>query len=120
LKFFSLVFKNLNKIYSVNAEDANAILSLVNTLQISQIRPLSLQTVLKFVCLIYQEKKKNGPSAQAPLHVYCYDFFISQYGLKKIAEDKLKKVIENKGFSKKIMDFLIDFVFLFILSREKQ
>jgi len=87
------VFRNNYKgFFSVNTEDANAILFTVNSLQAPQIRPLSIQMVLKFICTVYQERSKAGSNSQTPLHIYCYDFFISQYGLKKIADDKLKKV----------------------------
>lgn len=80
--------------FSVNGEDANNVLNFVNNLKLSNIKPLSLTNVLKFLCSVYQERKKSNNSATAmPLHVYCYEFFISNYGLKKIAEDKLKKVI---------------------------
>lgn len=84
---------NPYKQFSPNAEDATAVLNWVNNLSISQIKPLSLQMALKFIGSIYQDRKKNTNNASTPLHIYCYDFFISNYGLKKLAEDKLKKVI---------------------------
>lgn len=77
----------------MNTEDANSILAAVNVLPLSQVRPLSLQTLLKFISSVYQERRKPGAAgSQTPLHVYSYDFFISQYGLKKIADEKLRKV----------------------------
>ena len=106
------MFRNYKGYYSVNSDDANSVLQVVNSLQISEIRPLSLMTVLKFICTIYQERRKTGSNSQAPLHIFCYDFFISQYGLKKLAEDKLRKVNDkidwthNNNLDFKILRFL--------------
>ena len=105
-----------NRIYSINTDDANAVLIWVNSLQKSQIRPISIQTVFKFICSIYQERKKNILNSQAPLHVYCYDFFISQYGLKKIADDKLKKVEISSIFYKFLL--IRDYPLVCIIKRK--
>ncbi len=85
----------MNRLYGINSEDANSVMNYVNSLEPHQIRPLSMQNILKLICTIYQEKKKNGANSTIPLHIYLYDFFFSQVGLKKITEDKMKRVKKN-------------------------
>lgn len=92
---------NMNRVYGINTDDANLVINYVNKLQVDQIRPLSIQNILKFICMLYQEKKKIGANSTTPLHIYLYDFFFSQVGLKKITEDKMKKVKKRRITKKK-------------------
>ena len=55
--------------------------------------PLVLNLLLKFMSKIYQEKIRQDKSQiHVPLHVNCYEFLLSRYGLKHVVDQNLKKV----------------------------
>ncbi|EAS01476.2 hypothetical protein TTHERM_00151900 (macronuclear) [Tetrahymena thermophila SB210] len=59
---------------------------------------LPMNTIIKFLSGVYQELVKNENSNRIPLHTCCYDLILQKYGLKTVAENKLKQIFKSLYF----------------------
>lgn len=90
--------KKVERNFSVNAEAANNLLTKIieNEKMKKAKNSMSKMNILKMIALIYAEKVTNSQNnLNNPLHVLIYDMFLNKYGLKKIAENKYKQVINS-------------------------
>lgn len=55
---------------------------------------MTRKNVCKYISLIYNERMKNETNRNDPFHVCCYEFFMSHFGLKKVAESKIIQLYE--------------------------
>lgn len=88
--------KKIERNFSVNAEAANNLLAKIieNEKTKKAKNSMSKMNILKMIALIYAEKVTNSQNnLNNPLHVLIYDMFLNKYGLKKIAENKYKQVL---------------------------
>ncbi|EAR84985.2 hypothetical protein TTHERM_00585430 (macronuclear) [Tetrahymena thermophila SB210] len=93
------------KVVKVNSVNVNSSLILYNKItrrvQKSQAKmTMTKKNVCKYITNIYNEKQKNELSRSDPLHVVCYDYFLSSFGLKKVAETKILQFYEALYFFK--------------------
>ncbi|KAL4506969.1 hypothetical protein ABPG72_001390 [Tetrahymena utriculariae] len=56
---------------------------------------LPMNTIIKFLSGVYQELIKNENSFRIPLYTQCYDIILQKYGLKTVAENKLKQIFKS-------------------------
>ncbi|KAL4512175.1 hypothetical protein ABPG72_005177 [Tetrahymena utriculariae] len=88
--------KQTKRIYSQNTNQATNILENIlkkrNSIK-SAVVPLA--SIKKFFTLVYQEILKNEQAFRIPLHVSCYDILIQKHGLKRVAEDKLARIMKS-------------------------
>ncbi|KAL4475018.1 hypothetical protein ABPG74_001714 [Tetrahymena malaccensis] len=88
--------KQTKRIYSQNTNQATSILENIlkkrNSIK-SAVVPLA--SIQKFFTVVYQEILKNEQSFRIPLHVSCYDILIQKHGLKRVAEDKLARIMKS-------------------------
>ncbi|KAL4461044.1 hypothetical protein ABPG74_016516 [Tetrahymena malaccensis] len=56
---------------------------------------LPMNTIIKFLSSVYQELVKNENSFRIPLYTQCYDIILQKYGLKTVAENKLKQIFKS-------------------------
>ena len=100
-------FANLKKTernFSVNADAANSLLiKIIESEGSKKTRNhVTKNNILKMIGTIYSEKLTNSQNnINNPLHILIYDLFLNKYGLKKIAESKLKQVRIKKACKKK-------------------
>jgi len=89
------ILKKTERNFSVNADAANSLLNkIIENEGSKKIRNyVSKNNILKMIGTIYSEKLTNSQNnINNPLHILIYDLFLNKYGLKKIAESKLKQV----------------------------
>ncbi|EAR86411.1 hypothetical protein TTHERM_00030500 (macronuclear) [Tetrahymena thermophila SB210] len=88
--------KQTKRIYSQNTNQATNILENIlkkrNSIK-SAVVPLA--SIQKFFTVVYQEILKNEQAFRIPLHVSCYDILIQKHGLKRVAEDKLARIMKS-------------------------
>ncbi|KAL4485386.1 hypothetical protein ABPG72_008254 [Tetrahymena utriculariae] len=108
-KQFTYKFNNpkfeRKKVVKVNSANLNSSLALYNKImrriQKSQAKmTMTKKNVCKYITNIYNEKQKNELTRNDPLHVVCYDYFVSSFGLKKVAETKILQFYEAIYFFK--------------------
>lgn len=61
---------------------------------------MTRKNLCKYIGLIYSERIRLEQSRNEPFHVNCYNFFMSHFGLKAVAESKIAQLYEAVYFFK--------------------
>ena len=98
ISFIDANNKKATNIFSVFGEEANDVISdFKKANSVFTLKPTTRVNVLKFISRVIETaKKKEKINTAIPLNLVCFEFLISKYGLKKIAEIKLRQVLKKK------------------------